>query len=144
MPYDRTLRWSAFGFGIFFALVVALGYIPALNKGQEHVSMQGSGEHQMMGLYMIGPADDVTHGLTALVFLLAAAWSAAASRLALLAFGWYYAVDAAIYLITGLVQHKPLLSNILLNLPHVVLSAIMLGLAYRVARAGAPAHRVVT
>ncbi|HEX2609617.1 MAG TPA: hypothetical protein VHK68_01310 [Gemmatimonadales bacterium] len=139
MSYDRTLRWSAFGFGIFFALVVALGYIPSLNQGMDHVSMQAPGEHQMMGLYMIGAADDVTHGLTALVFLLAALLSASLSRLALLAFGWYYAIDASIYLITGVVQHKPVLSNILLNLPHVVLSAIMLSLAYHRPRvAGAP------
>ena len=139
MSYDRTLRWSAFGFGIFFALVVALGYIPSLNQGMEHVSMQTPGEHQMMGLYMIGAADDVTHGLTALVFLLGALLSASLSRLALLAFGWYYAIDASIYLITGVVQHKPVLSNILLNLPHVVLSAIMLMLAYHRRRvAGAP------
>jgi hypothetical protein len=135
MPYDKTLRWSAFGFGIFFALVVALGYIPQLNSGMDHVSMQTSGEHQMLGLYMIGVADDVTHGLTALMFLLAAATSAAAARLALLAFGWYYAVDASIYLVTGFVQHKPFMSTILLNLPHVVLSAVMLGLAYRGVRA---------
>jgi hypothetical protein len=131
MPYDTTLRWSAFGFGVFFALVVALGYIPQLNEGMDHVAMQASGEHKMLGLYMIGIADDVTHGLTALMFLLAAATSAAASRLALLAFGWYYAVDASIYLVAGFVQHKPLMSNILLNIPHVILSAIMLGLAYR-------------
>ena len=130
MSYDRALRWSAFGFGIFFALVVALGFIPALNQGMDHVSMQASGEHQMMGLYMIGAADDVTHGMTAVLFLLAALMSAKASRLALLAFGWYYAIDASIYLITGVVQHKPVLSNILLNLPHVILSAIMLSLAY--------------
>jgi hypothetical protein len=110
--------------------VVALGFIPALNQGMDHVSMQASGEHQMMGLYMIGAADDVTHGLTAVLFLLAALLSAKASRLALLAFGWYYAIDASIYLITGVVQDKPVISNILLNLPHVVLSAIMLSLAY--------------
>jgi hypothetical protein len=140
MSYDRTLRWSAFGFGIFFALVVALGYIPGLNQGMDHVSMQASGEHKMLGLYMIGAADDVTHGLTALAFLLAAAYSPAASRLALLAFGWYYAIDASIYLITGLLQHKPLVSNILLNLPHVVLSAIMLSLAYA-GRRTAPVQR---
>lgn len=131
MPYEKTLRWSALGFGLFFALVVALGYLPSANAGMGHVSMQGSGEHQMFGLYMIGAADDVTHGLTALVFLLAAASSANASRLALLAFGWYYAIDASIYLVTGVVQHKPVVSNILLNLPHVVLSTIMLSLAYR-------------
>lgn len=131
MAYDRTLRWSAFGFGVFFALVVALGYIPGLNDGMDHVSMAAPGEHKMLGLYMIGVADDVTHGLTAVLFFLAAAMSSRASRLVLLAFGWYYAIDAAIYLVTGVVQHKPLVSNVLLNLPHVIISTIMLWLAYR-------------
>ena len=140
MAYDKTLRWSAFAFGLFFGLVVVLGYIPSLNEGMGHVSMHEPGEHKMFGLYMIGAADDVTHGLTAVVFLLAAALSAKASRLVLLAFGWYYAIDAGIYLITGVVQHKPVVSNILLNLPHVVLSSIMLSLAYRGMRA-VPAYR---
>jgi hypothetical protein len=131
MSYDKTLRWGAFGFGIFFALVVALGYIPQLNEGMEHVAMQGSGEHKMLGLYMIGVADDVTHGLTAVLLLLAAAASPSLSRIALTAFGWYYAVDASIYLVAGFVQHRPVVSNILLNMPHVVISAIMLGIVYR-------------
>jgi len=131
MTSDRTLRWSAFGFGVFFALVVALGYIPSLNGGAEHVAMTAGGEHQMLGLYMIGTADDVTHGLTACLFLVAALMSARASRLALIVFGCYYAVDAAIYLVTGVVQARPVMSNLLLNLPHVVISGIMLVLATR-------------
>ena len=61
---------------MFFALVVALGYIPVANAGAEHVEMTGMGEHKMLGLYMIGAADDVTHGLSALLFLIAAATSA--------------------------------------------------------------------
>lgn len=131
MSSDRTLRWSAFGFALFFGLVVTLGYIPALNGDTGHVAMTETGEHKMLGLFMIGTADDVTHGLTALVLLVASLVSARASRLGLLAFGWYYAVDAAIYLITGVLQHRPLTSNLLLNLPHVVISGIMLALAYR-------------
>jgi hypothetical protein len=126
-----TLRAAAIGFALFFALVVTLGYIPALNGGMDHVAMNASGEHMMMGLYMIGAADDVTHGLTAVMFLAAGLKSARASRLALTAFGWYYATDAAIYLITGVIQHRAPVSNILLNLPHVVLSTSMLWLAYR-------------
>jgi|tagenome__1003787_1003787.scaffolds.fasta_scaffold20984961_2 hypothetical protein len=137
-----TLRAAAFGFAVFFALVVTLGFIPALNGGMDHVAMKASGEHMMMGLYMIGAADDVTHGLTAVMFLAAGLASARASRLALTAFGWYYATDAAIYLVTGVIQHRAPVSNVLLNLPHVVLSATMLWLAYRsrpevVAKAGA-------
>jgi hypothetical protein len=115
---------------VFFAVVVALGYIPSLNGGMDHVAMNGMGEHKMMGLYMIGPADDVTHGLTALLFLVAGLASGRYARLALTAFGWYYAMDAAIYLVTGVIQHRPPVSNVLLNMPHVVLSAVMLYVAY--------------
>jgi hypothetical protein len=131
MPSDRTLRWSAFGFGILFALVVVLGYIPSLNGGAGHVAMTANGEHQMLGLYMIGTADDVTHGLSAVLLLAAALMSARASRIALLVFGCYYAVDAAIYLVTGVIQQRPVVSNVLLNLPHVVISGVMLTLALR-------------
>jgi hypothetical protein len=73
----------------------------------------------------------VTHGLTALLLLGAAMASARLARLALTAFGWYYATDAAIYLITGFIQHRAIGSNLLLNLPHVLISATMLTLAYR-------------
>ena len=138
-----TLRGAALGFALLFALVVVLGFIPSLNGGMDHVSMSASGEHMMMGLYMIGPADDVTHGLTAVAFLVAGLVSAGWSRTALTAFGWYYATDAAIYLVTGVIQHRAPVSNVMLNLPHVILSATMLWLAYRprrdaaVARAGA-------
>lgn len=131
MASDRTLRWSAFGFAVFFVLVVALGYIPQFNGGMSHIEMSQAGEHSMMGLYMIGAADDVTHGLSALVLLVAALTSARASRVALTAFGWYYAFDAAIYLVTGVIQRHPIGSTIGLNMPHVVISAIMLTLAYR-------------
>ncbi len=116
---------------MFFALVVALGYIPRFNQGMSHVDMSHMGEHSMFGLYMIGAADDVTHGLTAVLLLVGALTSARAARLGLAAFGWYYATDAAIYLVTGFIQHRAFVSNILLNLPHVVISAVMLALAYR-------------
>lgn len=125
------MRWSAFGFAIFFVLVVALGYIPQFNGGMTHVEMSNAGEHSMLGLYMIGAADDVTHGLSALLLLLAALKSGRASRLALTAFGFYYGYDAAIYLVTGFIQHKGFGPTVLLNMPHVIISAIMLGLAYR-------------
>ena len=119
---------------MFFALVVGLGYIPQFNGGMDHVGMAATGEHSMFGLYMIGAADDVTHGLTAFLLLAGALASARASRLALTAFGWYYAMDAAIYLVTGFIQHRAVVSNVLLNLPHVVISAVMLWLAYHVGK----------
>ena len=134
MPSDKTIRLSAFVFALFFAVVVALGYIPGLNA-TPHVHHTGMpmepGSHTMLGLYTISLLDDVTHGLSALVFLIASLHSARFSRLALTAFGWYYAYDATIYLVTGVLQGTGLVDNVLLNLPHVVISSIMLWLAYR-------------
>ena len=134
MPSEKTVRVGAFVFAIFFCVVVVLGYMPGLN-GQPHVHHAGMqmdpGEHMLMGLYRISLLDDVTHGLSAILLLVAALHSARASRLALTAFGWYYAYDAIIYLVTGMLQSKPLGENIGLNIPHVIISGIMLWLAYR-------------
>jgi hypothetical protein len=134
MPSDKAVRVGAFVFAIFFAFVVVLGYMPGIN-GQPHVHHPGMsmepGEHMLMGLYRISLLDDVTHGLSAILFFVAALHSARASRLALTAFGWYYAYDAVIYLVTGVLQSKPLGENIGLNIPHVIISGIMLWLAYR-------------
>jgi hypothetical protein len=132
MPSDRTIRWSAFGFAVLFGLVVVLGYIPGLNAPiHHHHAGADPGEHMLLGQYTISLLDDVTHGLTALLLAAAAAHSARAARLALTIFGWYYAVDAAIFLITGMLQGDPIGSNLTLNLPHVILSSVMLTLAYR-------------
>jgi hypothetical protein len=84
----------------------------------------------LLGRYAISLLDDVTHGLTALLLLAASLRSARVSRIALVVFGSYYAVDAAIYIITGLLQGDPIGANLALNLPHVVLSSVMLWLAY--------------
>ena len=134
MPSDRAVRVGAFVFAIFFAVVVSLGYIPGLNSAA-HVHHPGMamepGSHTLLGLYTISLLDDVTHGLSALLFFVAALHSVRASRLALTAFGWYYAYDATIYLVTGVLQGDPLAQNVGLNLPHVVISSIMLWLAYR-------------
>ena len=146
MPSEKTVRVGAFVFALFFCVVVVLGYMPGLN-GQPHVHHSGMqmepGEHMLLGLYRISILDDVTHGLSAILLLAAALHSARASRLALTAFGWYYAYDAIIYLVTGVLQSKPLGENIGLNIPHVIISGIMLWLAYR-RPSGVPSAAPVT
>jgi hypothetical protein len=134
MPSDKTIRISALIFALFFAVVVILGYIPGLNAAHVHhpgMAPMEAGEHMLLGRYRISLLDDVTHGLSALLFLVASLHSARSSRLALTAFGWYYAYDATIYLVTGVLQGTPLVDNLALNAPHVVISSIMLYLAYR-------------
>ena len=131
VPSDRAVRLGTFGFAILFGLVVVLGYIPGFNAPMhQHHAGGDPGEHMLLGRYAISLLDDVTHGLTALLLFGAALHSARASRIALAVFGSYYAVDAAIYIITGVLQRDPIGSNLALNLPHVVLSSVMLWLAY--------------
>ena len=135
VPSDRAVRLGTFGFAILFGLVVVLGYIPGLNAPMhQHHAGADPGEHMLLGRYAISLLDDVTHGLTALLLFGAALHSARVSRIALAVFGSYYAVDAAIYIITGLLQRDPIGSNLALNLPHVVLSSVMLWLACSRAR----------
>jgi hypothetical protein len=133
MPSDRAVRIASFAYAVFFAAVVILGYIPGLNAAHVHHPgmTMGPDEHLLLGRYKISLLDDVTHGLSALLFLVAGLHSARASRLAMTAFGWYYAYDATIYLVTGFLQLQPPVDVILLNLPHVVISSIMLYFAYR-------------
>ena len=122
------VRKLAFGFAILFGLVVASGWMPQTTTS---MNMTADGPERMMwGLFAMSKLDDVTHGVTAFFLLVGALHSRKFATLAFTAFGWYYACDAVFYLIDGALNHKAVLSNIALNAPHVVLSTIMLTIAY--------------
>ncbi len=87
----------------------------------------------MFGLFELSVIDDVTHGVTALAALVASLHSRRFSLLFLTAFGYYYALDAIFYLTFGFFNDKGLVANVLLNMPHVVISSIMLWSVYRLA-----------
>ena len=125
------VRKLAFGFGIVFIVVVALGWLPQCIT-EMHMTPQGA-ERTMFGLFMLSMLDDITHGVTAIVLVAAALHSQRAATLAFTAFGWYYACDAVFFLLNGFFNDKPWAADIMLNLPHVVLSSIMLYIAYRLA-----------
>jgi hypothetical protein len=115
-------------FAVIFVIVVAMGWMPHNITGMQ---MTADGpERTMFGLFKMSMLDDVTHGLSALLLLAAALHSRRASLLGLTAFGWYYGCDAAFFLINGFINHKPLMSNIMLNLPHVLIATVMLGMVY--------------
>jgi len=122
------VRKLAFGCAMLFGLVVASGWMPQTTTSM-HMTADGP-ERMMWGLFAMSKLDDVTHGVTAVALLLGALHSRKAATLAFTAFGWYYACDAVFYLIDGALNHKPILSNIALNAPHVILSTIMLTIVY--------------
>ena len=125
------VRKLALGFAILFGLVVASGWMP---QTVTSMNMAPDGPERMMwGLFAMSKLDDVTHGVTAICLLIGALHSRRAAVLAFTAFGWYYACDAVFYLIDGFLNHKAVMSNILLNLPHVVISSVMLSAVYLLA-----------
>ena len=132
------LRKVAFGAGLFGAVVVALGWIPGISPHAGH-------ERMMFGAFAISAIDDITHGLTALAAFAAAVHSERAARLFLVTFGSYYALDATFYLLNGFVNDLPWTADIMLNLPHVVVSSVMLAAAYGIKPSAQPAPaRVAT
>lgn len=117
------VRKLTFVFAIFFALDVAIGYLPQITRVE-------GGERLLFGLFRLSLIDDITHGVTALSALAASLHSRKASLLFLTTFGSYYALDALFYLIFGFFNDMPYIHDLLLNLPHVVIGAVMLGTAF--------------
>jgi len=114
---------------VFFGLVVISGWIPAFVT-ETHMTPQGY-ERTMWGLFQMSLIDDITHGVTAVVLLVASLVSERGAVTALTAFGWYYACDAVFFLTYGLFNDKPWYADLALNAPHVIISAFMLYLASR-------------
>lgn len=128
------LRKVAFGAGLFGTIVVVLGWIPGISPHAGH-------ERMMFNAFAISAVDDITHGLTALLAFAAAFHSERASRLFLVTFGSYYALDATFYLLNGFVNDLAWQADIMLNLPHVVVSTIMLAAAYGIRPTAAERER---
>jgi hypothetical protein len=118
------LRANAAVFAVVFALVVASGWVPGW------YSYVGK-ERMLFGLFMLSPLDDITHSVTALACAVAALHSGRLVRFVFVTFGSYYALDAIFFLLYGFVNDKGLVANVMLNLPHVIIGAWMLGLVYR-------------
>lgn len=117
------VRKFAFGYALLFAWVTASGYIPAFITYDNGVRTQ-------FGLFQLTMIDDITHGFTAIAFLIASLRSRKLSLLFLVTFGSYYILDAIFYLLNGFFNDKTLIQNLLLNAPHVGIGVTMLGIVY--------------
>jgi hypothetical protein len=118
------VRKLTFAFALLFTFVVISGYIPAW------ITTGPAGERIQWGLFQLTLIDDITHGVTAIAALVAALTSRRLSLLFLTAFGFYYALDAIFFLTYGFFNEKPWLDDILLNIPHVGIATMMLGIVY--------------
>lgn len=101
----------------FLALgVVVAGYVPFITTS----------DGLMLWSFQIDRIDDVTHGLTWICLLLAWLMSKRRSTIFLMIFWSYYACDAVFHLVDWFIGMEHIMADIMLNLPHVVISTGML------------------
>ena len=116
-------RRTTLAFAVLFLIVVAMGYVP------QFYTTEGT-ERRLFRLFELSLIDDITHGVTAAGAIVAGLTSRKLSLLFLTAFGFYYALDATFYLTYGLFNDLGFVADVLLNLPHVAIAAIMLSVVY--------------
>jgi len=136
----NPLRLLAAVYAVLFAVVTSLNYIPGLTDAQGRT----------FGLFALDIFDDALHAASALWAGLAAWHSTRATLVYFRVFGPLYCLDGLLGLVTGSgyldlgiflngVLDLPLVTRILMNLPHIAIGGFATFAGYVLARRWAPA-----
>src|SRR5580692_1423297 len=106
-----TIQKCAFGFALLFLLVYSLDYVPGI--------MDANGK--MFGLFSMTTFVDIGHLGLGLLALISGFVGPRTSRGYFWFLGFFYAADVIIYAIRHLHLISPV-TNLLVNLPHIVIS----------------------
>ena len=82
-------------------------------------------EWLMFGVFKISLVDDITHGLSGIVGLLALMGGYRWSVRYLMVIGGYYALDALFFVVNGFATGQDVIGNILLNGPHIGITILI-------------------
>ncbi len=105
-----TIQKCAFGFAVLFLGVYALDYVPGI--------MDSNG--LMFGLFHMSKLIDLGHLGAGTLALLGALISARAARVYFWILGIWYSIDVITYFF-GHLGSLPLVKNILVNMPHILI-----------------------
>ncbi|WP_058187496.1 hypothetical protein [Terracidiphilus gabretensis] len=106
-----TIQKCSFGFALLFLFVYSLDYVPGV--------MDANGK--MFGLFSMTTFVDIGHLGLGLLALISGFIGPRASRVYFWFLGLFYAADVIIYVISHLHLISPV-TNLLVNLPHAVIS----------------------
>jgi len=106
-----TIQKWAFGFAMLFLLVYSLDYVPGI--------MNSNGK--MFGLFSMTTFVDVGHLALGLLALISGFAGPRASRVYFWFLGFFYAADVIVYAIGHLQLISPV-TNLLVNMPHILVS----------------------
>jgi hypothetical protein len=135
----NPLRWIAIVYAVLFAGVTSLNYIPGLTDDQGRT----------FGLFSLDVFDDALHAASGIWAALAAWRSTRATVVFFRVFGSLYCLDGLLglatgsgYLDLGILVHGvldlPLMTRILMNLPHIVIGGFAAFTGFVLARRWAP------
>lgn len=102
---------------LFIAIVVMEG-IPGVC-----VSTEVPFERLMFGLFQISLLDDITHAMSGMFGILAVTLGYRWTVKYLMVVGGYYSLDALFFVTFGVLSGQPITSNLMLNAPHILISA---------------------
>jgi hypothetical protein len=123
-----VLRKCAFGFALLFLAVYSLDYVPGI--------MDSNGK--MFGLFSMTTFVDIGHLGLGLFALISGIVGQKASRIFFWFLGFFYAADVINYVIRHLHLISPA-TNLLVNLPHTVISIAPFLIAINVDKQGSDA-----
>jgi hypothetical protein len=123
-----VLRKCAFGFALLFLAVYSLDYVPGI--------MDSNGK--MFGLFSMTTFVDIGHLGLGLFALISGIIGQKASRIFFWFLGFFYAADVINYVIRHLHLISPA-TNLLVNLPHTVISIAAFLIAINVDKQGSDA-----
>ena len=122
-----TLRKCAFGFALLFLAVYSLDFVPGI--------MDANGK--MFGLFSMTTIVDIGHLGLGLLALISALIGQRASRIYFWFLGFFYAADVINYVLRHLHLVSPV-TNLLVNLPHTVISIAAFLIALNVDKSKSP------
>lgn len=82
-------------------------------------------ESLMFGLFEISLLDDITHGLTGILGIIALCAGYRWTVKYLMLIGGYYALDALFFITYGFMTGQPIVDNLLLNGPHIGITLLV-------------------
>ena len=119
----KTVKRITLFLSVLFIGIVLMERIPGVMLPTETPY-----ESLMFGLFKISLVDDITHSISGILGLIALYRGYRTQVYFLLLVGGYYTLDALFYVVNGIATGQGLVSNVLLNGPHIGI-AVLVGYA---------------
>jgi hypothetical protein len=91
-------------------------------------------EWLMFGLFKISLLDDITHGLSGILGVIALLKGYRWTVKYLMLIGGYYSLDATFFIINGFFVKQPVVENLMLNAPHIAITVLVCIALYKSVR----------